>query len=253
LGPLVKRFFQGIIIGALLVGIGLLKLRSWFRKTFGDPEVLKGMDLTFAALKLGVFVVTVITAAFAGLLAIVTLILMPFVSLAGGIYAVYTAGKKVFGWFASVPWKKLGTAIVDGIVNGVKGGAKWVIDAVKGLGDSAWAAFRSRLGISSPSKEFARLGLALPQGVTAGVQAGTPAARRAVADIVDAPRIPAVPSSPGGAPAANSAQKTITINVGDVNVTAQDGQQAQSIAADIKRELMRVLEGVAIEIGASPA
>lgn len=252
LGPLVKRFFQGIIIGALLVTIAVLKVRNWFRKTFGDSEVLKGIDLTFAALKLGVLVVAGIVAAFAGLLVIVTAILAPFAAFAAGLYAVYFAGKQVFDAFAIIPWKQLGTALIDGIVNGVKNGASRVIAAVTKLGGDAWEAFRSKLGIASPSKAFAKLGLALPQGITAGVRAGTPAAQRAVANIVDAPRIPSGAAAPASAPMSASQQKTITITVGDINITAGDGKP-ESIAADIKRELLRVLEGVAIEMGASPA
>lgn len=254
LGPLVKRFFQGIIIGALLVGIGLLKLRAWFRKTFGDTEVLKGIDLTFVALKAGLFVVAAITAGFAALFGIVALMAAPFLALGAGIYAVYFAGKQVFQAFKVIPWKELGSAIVNGIVNGVKNGAKFVIDAVKGLGDSAWSAFRSRLGIASPSKEFARLGVTLPQGVAAGVEAGTPDAQRAVDQMVSVPRMPvgegAAPASAPGAP--SSAQKSTTITIGDIHVNAPSGAPTE-MAAEFKRELMRVLEGVAVELGASPA
>jgi hypothetical protein len=278
LGPLLKRFFQGLIIGALQLSIVLLKVRKWWREAFGDATVLGNMDKQNAALKLGTIAVKLIGAAFVltgalivgaliaampfiwaavvavGALAIQGLILAaPFILAAVAIVAVIAAGYQLYRLWKEIDWKSLGSAIVDGIVNGLKAGAQWVVDAVTDLGTSAMKALKDTLGISSPSKVFAKLGLSLPQGVTAGVEAGTPGARRAVANIVDAPSIPAVPSSPAGAPAPNSAQKTVTINVGDVNVTAQDGQQATSIAADIKRELMRVLEGVAFEIGASPA
>jgi hypothetical protein len=249
--PLVKRFFQGVIVGALLIGIALLTARKWFRKTFGDSEVLKGLDLTTFALKAGVAAVSFLVAGFVTLAAVAALAFAPLISLGVGIYAWVKIGRKAWAAFKAIEWGELGTSIVNGIVGGLKSGAKWVIDAIKGLGTSALSAFKRTLGIASPSKVFASLGAEIPAGIETGVETGTPAARAAVAGIVDPPRIPAAavvdaPRETGGAAGGAS---SLTLNIGGITINGAV-ETASEIAADIERELGKVLEHVAIQIGA---
>lgn len=251
LGPITKRFFQGMIIGALMIGIAVLRVRNWFRKTFGDVEVLKGIDTQTLALKAGLAVVAGLAGLFVVLAGTIGLVLAPFALLAGWIAAVGLVARGVYRVFTGIEWSKLGKSIVDGIVGGLKSGAKWVIDAVKNLGGAAWSAFRSKLGIASPSKEFARLGLALPEGVQQGIEDGTPGARRAAETMIPGPRIPdaAAPAAAASGARAGGTGATVNVSIGDLHVhtTAKD---APGIVGDLRAELVRMLEGVAIELGA---
>lgn len=240
LTPLVRRFFQGMIIGALEIGIVLLKVRNWFKRTFGDSEILKGINLQTLAVRLGIVAVFGLAAVFGVLAAALSIA-------AGNVLLIYTAfGLLLSGIVALVKkawnydWKSLGKSIVDGIVGGLKGGAKWVIDAVKNLGDASWKAFKSKLGIASPSKEFAKLGLAIPQGVEKGVNAGAPSVQGAVSDMVDVPK--------GGA--ARAGGSSTAVSIGEVHVHTI-GTTAGEIARDFRRELEKVLKEVALTMGAS--
>lgn len=240
LTPLVRRFFQGMIIGALEIGIVLLKVRNWFKRTFGDSELLNGINLQTLAVKLGMVAVFGLAAVFGVLAAALSIatanVLLIYTAFGLLISAIATLVKKAWNY----DWKSLGKSIVDGIVGGLKGGAKWVIDAVKNLGDASWKAFKSKLGIASPSKEFAKLGLAIPQGVEEGVNAGAPSVQGAVGDMVDVPQ--------GGA--ARAGGSNVSISIGDVHVHTS-GTTSGEIARDFRRDLERVLKEVAFSMGAA--
>lgn len=277
LTPLVRRFFQGVTISALLIAIALVRVRNWFRKTFGDSEILKGMDLQRLALFAGVAAV----AAFGGALVLAfglavgaialampfiwgavaavgalvvegLLLAAPWIALAAAMGLAFFAGYKLVKWALSVDWSALGRSLVEGIVRGVKGATKWLIDTVKGLGSSAMAAFKQTLGISSPSKAFMRLGLEIPRGIESGIATGTPRARNAAAGIIDAPSIPAPADAPrstdrGRAPP--SAPTTIRVDVGGIQITAA-GATARELGQNLEQEIARVFEVVAIQLGA---
>jgi hypothetical protein len=231
--PVVKRFFQGLILGALDIAITILEVRAAFRRTFGGGEATKGIDLTTAAITagkvavglfatglavaavaavgLGVQLVTWLVPAMwglvasAGALALEGLVIAaPFLLAAAAIFAVINTGRLLYQLWKEIDWTDLGRSIWQGIVGGLKSGAQWVVDAVTNIGKAASAAFKNALGIASPSKAFQNLGAAIPAGVTLGVEQGTPAARRAVRGIVHAPTVStaraAVPDSSGGAP-----------------------------------------------------
>jgi hypothetical protein len=253
-GLVVKRFFQGMVIGALTIGIALLKVRNWFKATFGSPEILKGFDLQKAAVYAGVIAVgalaaelTIAGAAMAALAGYLAVVLLP-------IYKFGKAAYDVYNVFASIDWSELGTNLVQGIVRGVKGGARWVIDAVRGLGESAMAAFKSKLGIASPSKMFAKLGVTLPQGVQAGIERGKPGLDRDVAELVDVPELaapgakqgPAAPAAPG-AKQGPAATGPIAFHFGEFHFHGTG--QTREWAQEFRQRLAEELETVVVQLG----
>lgn len=262
LAPLVKRFFQGMIIGALGFAIVIARVRKWFREAFTDGEVIAGMNTQKLALYAGVAAVALLGLAFAatgviivgaliaampfiwaavvavGALALKAVILAaPFILGAIAIAALIAAGYQLYRLWKEIDWADLGKSIVEGIVGGLKKGKQWVIDAIKGLGADAMASFKSALGIASPSRAFAQLGLQIPAGVASGIESGAGDANAAAADMVG------VPSAGRGA-----ARGPVTINAPiTINSSASN---ASSMVAELERELVSMLERVAIQIGA---
>ncbi len=109
--PLVRRFFQGMIIGALYLGIALLTVRKWFRSVFGESSILKGIDLTNVALGAGVVAVGMLASLFAALAAAVVLALGPLIGLGLGITLVATLGEKAWSAFKAIEWGELGKVL----------------------------------------------------------------------------------------------------------------------------------------------
>ncbi len=76
-------------------------------------------------------------------------------------------------WDYMIDWAESGidaaSDFIDGIVTGIKNGAKWVLDAVKNLGKSAITGFKSMLGISSPSKVMMQMGVHMGEGLETGL------------------------------------------------------------------------------------
>jgi hypothetical protein len=266
LGPYVKRFFQGVVIGALLVGIAVLKVRNWFKRTFGDAEILKGFDATKSALYAGVAAVGLLGAAFAGMaaLAVGALVVLtpivwsavaavgalalsglamaaPFILGAIAIGALIAAGYQLYRLWKEIDWTSLGRSIVDGIVGGLTAGIQWVKDAMRSLGDAALGSFKEALQIASPSKVFAKVGLAIPEGVEQGVDAG----KRDVDDAVKG-----MVTAPSGGGAGGGAAAPVTITFGDIIIQSAS-EKGREIAEDVERVIEGVMERVAIQLGAA--
>lgn len=84
----------------------------------------------------------------------------------------------------------LAKSLIDGLVNGIKEGAVWVIDAFKSLGTSAFAAIRNVFKSHSPSQalfEFAKEDLAIG-GLAGGLDAGRPAVERSMSQMYSLPK-----------------------------------------------------------------
>jgi len=188
-GLLMKRFFQGLIIGALEVGIVILKLRNWFRDTFGDSKLFQNLNLMSLAVTAGKIALyglvgaVVLTGVVLANLA--AFILFPFAAVGLLAYGIYR-GVKALGSLASAAYDA-GTNIVKGLVEGIKSGANWVITAIENLGTSAMKAFRAKLGIASPSRVAMRSAIEVPRGVASGIHAGRPEVNRAVQSLVVLP------------------------------------------------------------------
>jgi len=193
---------------------------------------------------------------------IITAIPFAIQALFGALIGVYDS---ILTLWDGIDWSKLGTAIVDGIMSGLKGGATEYLNTLVDFGQSAVDAFAGILKIRSPSKVFEGLGVAIPEGVSAGVNKGAPAARRSVADLVEPPTAPPMRAvdptagiAPGSGRGRSGAGATITIAELVVNVGSggsgkgDDGKGAdpKTIAQAIKRELENILQTVAVQMGA---
>lgn len=271
--PYVRRFFQGAVLSALYFASWVLRVRNYLREAF-DTKSWSGLISIESAAYAGVVAFGLLAAAVAicavgfGVLLVGALILAapliwsmvvalgamawsaivaaaPFllIALAIGVviaylYQLYRFWSEVF----SLPWEAIGSAMVRGIVNGVKGAWKWLTDTMSELGDAALGAFKQALHIASPSRAFAELGKQIPAGVAQGVNEGRGAAESAAESMVDAA---------AAAPAAGS--RSVVINVGGVNISAAAGADARTIAGDIEAALVGVFERLTLQLGVSPA
>jgi hypothetical protein len=253
--PYMKAFFQGMVLAALRTAIAVVKLRNWFRDTFGKSELFSGIFTLNNALRAGKFLVYMFGAALAGVATNIALIAAPVLLLVATLRQLWRIGKAVFDYFATWDWSAIGTAIYEGITDSIKFTGKTLIgNALIDLAKFAIGAFRKALDSHSPSKKFFALGLTIPQGVEAGVKQGAPRAQRAVGSMIDVPPAPSVPASGGasggaaGASAASARGPILTI--GELHFHAHD-QQPREMADDLRRELERVFESLAVSLGAA--
>ncbi len=244
-GPLIKRFFQGVVIVALLLTIAFLRVRNALRDAFEGSGIFENIDATKLAVKAGtvavfgfVAVVFALAAAFAlvvGFMAIfaATALAIP---LALGAIAVGLVGlvTEAAEFWADFDFAELGRNMVDGIIEGLTEGdfANAVFDLANDVTDS----FKSALGIASPSRVFAGFGLNIAQGLSRGIESGAPGVEDSVGGLVDTPTGGGVGSS-------------ASITIGDVMINAAETSNPRELAMQFRDELASVLEGVAIELG----
>jgi len=249
LGPIVRRFFQGMLIGALVLTIGFLRVRNALRDAFGGTEVFGDIDLLTVALYAGVaaFILlaisvgaaVVVFAALALVIAgfVATVLAVPLLLLAIGAAIGYALGAAI-DFFVSTDWNAVARSMIDGLVGGLTRGRDAIVAAVRGLATSAASTFRTTLGIESPSRVFAEYGMNISGGVAEGIDAGSPGVDGAVAGLVDVP----TGGGLGG---------TTSVTIGDVNVNAGASSNPRELAQAFRDELASLLEGVSIEMGAA--
>lgn len=245
--PLVRRFFQGMVIAGLQVAIAVLRVRNAIVRTFG-PGLRGDLDASTTAVNAG-------RLALLGLVAVVTLLAIPFAILGFALYRTWqqfqeiaTVVTSVQDAIAGVSWESLGRQIPAGIVDGMRAGVGLIRQQVTAIARTAEGALRDTLGIHSPSRVFAGLGVQVSRGLAAGVDSGS----GAVADSVAGLGGVATSAATQAAPTALGRSGT-TVSIGDVNVTLTSGTREEARAAGeaIVDEIVRLLEGVGVEIGAS--
>ncbi|MCK4117809.1 MULTISPECIES: phage tail tape measure protein [Ralstonia solanacearum species complex] len=104
---------------------------------------------------------------------------------AGLFYAALAPVLQWFGFDVPAKFTEFGANIVQGLANGIRSAIGWVTDAVGSVASGAITAFKSLLGIHSPSRVFAELGgftmAGLGEGLTRGQQGPLQAVQRVAA------------------------------------------------------------------------
>ncbi len=277
-----KAFFQDLIILELRLEIAYYDLRNAIVLAFRHKDAQEffdtitsgtGLLATVVAVTFATVIVPAIwsavtalgsmaVAAFAALAPFIVTGLTVLAVMAGiglAIWGVIKIVQLLYTVWSEVDWTDLGRSIVDGITDGIKEAWQFAKDAVAAIANDAVSIFKSILGIASPSKVFEGLGFNISLGVAEGVKRGTPQAQQAAANIVTPPPSP-LPNTPPSAAsqeapkvgAAAAARSGGSITIAQLIVQASGaGDKAHDLAMDVKAELERVLEGVAIEMGAA--
>lgn len=85
--------------------------------------------------------------------------------------------------FKNVDWGSIGSNIISGIISGIGSAVSGLVSSAIDAAMSAFNAAKRALGIRSPSKLFAdEIGKFIPPGITVGIEAAMPKAKRDVAD-----------------------------------------------------------------------
>jgi hypothetical protein len=251
-GVAVKRFFQGMVIGALLAVIAFQRLAKEFNKAFGSGDFLKNLDLQKTALMAGVVAVGLLAAAFVGLgfaMAVVTAIGGTLVaSIVAPFVLIVAAIENVRNKLKTMSWGEIARSWIDGLVNGILSGMQTVGRAVESLGNFVLSSFKRALDIKSPSRVAMRAAIEFPRGVALGIKSGSPEVERATQGMISIPnKILAEDSAKG---ALQAARGGVTLTIEQIIVNAQTSDPA-ALADKIGVEIERRFQAVAVHLGAA--
>ncbi|BCN03267.1 phage tail tape measure protein [Ralstonia pseudosolanacearum] len=120
---------------------------------------------------------------------------------AGLFYAALAPVLQWFGFDVPAKFTEFGANIVQGLANGIRSAIGWVTDAVGSVASGAITAFKSLLGIHSPSRVFAELGgftmAGLGEGLTRGQEGPLQAVQRVAARMTGIGAGIAIGAAPG--------------------------------------------------------
>lgn len=145
--------------------------------------------------------------------------------------------------WAVTTFQELASAIINGLVEGLKTYGPLVFDTLKGLGGGMVEVMKTMLGVHSPSVVFEDIGRNTALGMQQGLEAGQAGINSALGEIAQPRATAMVGSRGGGAP--------ISLTV-EVNVDAK-GEDAEAIARKLEDllpgQLQTLFDRLAIETG----
>jgi hypothetical protein len=138
----------------------------------------------------------------------------------------------------------VGYAMVEGIVSGIKTAGPKILEAMRAAVTNAIDGVKKLLGIASPSKVFAEIGVHTGEGMQAGIESSSGGVRAAL-DSMAAP--PA--QTPAGASASTSGTGR-QLNLSGAQFTFNGVKDAETAEARFAEVLTRLIEGDASQLGA---
>lgn len=277
-GPFVRNVFRGMVIGALLIAIGVLKARNALLALI-PPEVIAmtkslvaninwvwvGVGVGIALVGILALALVVLTVAFFALAAVIFILNIPLMILIAllialiaipvlivvGIVLLIAYMGELMSYLADLgsAGAEAASNLISGLVGGIMSGAGAVFDAIKGLASGAIGTLKAALGIASPSKIFAGLGDFTAQGFAAGVEGGTPAVQSSVEGMATG----AVGAAAGGGSRASGAGSKASVVIpltvkGPPAYQASVRDEYQRLAQTLESGLNMVGYPVAIEV-----
>lgn len=249
--PFAKAFFQGVLIGALLIYIGVMKIKKALDDAFGG-DTASSIDGITVAMYAGIAVMTIMTGIVLALTVAVVILaaamLLPFapvIVILAVMYGMFVllegAVDRVSDAFRAILLPDLagsGTSMVDGLVNAVLGGQDRFAAAMKALGQAGMDGLNSIFHFGSPSKAMYQRGEWIDEGGAQGVEAQG-AMSRAMGGM-------AKPSDARGSDGGKGAPQ------GPVYVTIDARGADKGMVDYMMAKLGDVFEGAAIIVGAAP-
>lgn len=236
--------FALIINGALRVTIAVLRVRNALRDAFASGGAFAGGEAFGNAISNAILKTNWISVGGRIVLAIMSGL--------GSLGQIRVAISVAFTGFvaglirsAVTQYSGVGGAIVDGIARGITAGLGRLRSAMTSLGASLPSTLRDVLGIHSPSRVFAQLGVQIPRGVAVGVDAGAGDASDAVASMSGG----LADDAPIGGAVTSSSSST---SIGPFYITA-NGSGAREQAEDLRTQLTSIFAGMNLRRGARGA
>ncbi len=227
-----KWLFQEAIIEALQLEIAYLGIRNAIRSAFrGDWTGY--FDNLITGIKNLAKSLSGVGGGFALLLAP---ILGPLVALG----VAFTTISSAIGSLVHTDWAQLGQAIKVGLLMPLREVGEYFLN----LGKDIKTKFAQAIEAHSPSKVFEQFGKDIALGLKIGVDSNADQAQGSVAAAAAAPALAGARGGGGGGGAGPVSIGEIVINMGGA------GGNARELAESVKRELERVLQGVALQLGA---
>lgn len=202
--------------------------------------------LKYVAIGIGVLVggVVLLVGIVLGLVAAFGLLVTALFAAAGAIVSFGAkAGAAIAEWVKSA--YDSAKNFILGLVDGIKNGAGIVIDAIKGLGKSMLNGLKGILGISSPSKEFAKLGQHAGAGFAMGLEASTAGVEVSAGAIGAAAVSAAAPGKPAGGGGAGKGDIVISFAPGSIVIDGA-GKSAEQLTETM---IATVFERIALAQG----
>lgn len=198
-GPVMKRFMQGVIIGALEVGIAFQKTRIAIQSAFaatGANKLIAELGGVTIAGHMAVGAGRAMGSAFLPLTTVVpvlTMIRLGLYGILGAINAVAPAIEQVdfitgFSKQAGM-MRQAGGMIVQGLADGIAGAVGKVRGAVASLANIIKGDFSSLLQIRSPSRFMASQGVHIGGGTALGIRQSVPQVRAAARTLAMVPMV----------------------------------------------------------------
>lgn len=277
--PLLGEMFKGAVYGALQLAIVVAKARIALYKLIPKEtrqaikDLVGGTDGLSASFTAGQ-VVFYAVAGVLGAIAVAALLIGVAIAVAvaataafvGGIVALNAAGKAIGA--AIVEWAgalkdwvaSAATAaknFITGLVGGLKAGVGSVADAVKGLASSAISAMTGALKTGSPSRLTYQIGGWTAEGYTDALEDSESDVRGAAERMVS-PVDRALQSAGSAAPSVSTSTSTstaagsVSVSLGGVTIMVH-GDGAADVAQKVKAELLTLIDGTLIQMGAGGA
>lgn len=201
-----------------------------------------GIIMPFAA------IAVVLTAVIAGILWVVDgfMALGKSIEAAGGPMAWLT-GKfaEAVAYIKAIDLGAIGTAMIEGLVAGIAGAAGKILEAMTGAVGGAIDGAKKLLGIASPSKVFAEIGMQTAAGMAGGVDSGAANVQGSLEALVAPPDAQAGGAAGGGSGKAGGAG----FNFAGATFTFHGVEGAEDAEARFGVLLTRLLEGDAAQLG----
>lgn len=231
----IKPFGSKIVLVAKVIGVAFLAVVAVIGVLVGAWIAVTAavMGFTIALGYVGVKVVGLIgdVLSFVGVL----------LSEPGKAFDMFKAkASEAFDWLTSLDIVSMGAALIQGLIDGIMSGGSSVVSAMTGVVGGAVDAAKKALGIASPSKVFAEIGMQTAAGMAGGVEGETSNVSSALESMVAPPDVTA-PTIAGGSSA--------SVNLAGAQFIFHGVEGAEDAENRIRDLLTKILDGDLAQLG----
>jgi len=250
-GPAAKKFFQGMLIGALLAAIGILTVKKRLEEITGIKlgsvgKALSEVDWTtigvaVAAIAIGFVLVaaaiTLVVGLLAGLVVLPLIVGAAFAAFASYVYdSIASAAAGVAGKVGEMI--TAGKNFVKGIAQGIREGASDVVNAAKETATKAVNAIKNALKMHSPSIIGKEIGGNLTGSIAMGQEDEIPQVEGAAQSVAAAMVPQGAALEAGRQPPAQGAGITIQ----SITINGVEGADDPSFVSKLTEALTQALD-----------